>query len=372
MTQEKPQSSSNIEIHLVAERLDEGTRRQRMQNPRFGTVFTEHQVAVRWTKSTGWNQARLEPFGPIMLSPAASVLHYGQSIFEGFKAYRHPDGGIYTFRPHANARRMNASARRMTMPEVPVERFIELVDELIKLDRMWVPGEEDHSLYVRPLMFATQAGLGVKPAEEYLFMVIAAPVGSYFPGGVKPVAVWISQDYIRAAPGGTGAAKFAGNYAASLIGQARALEQGCDQVVWLDALERRYVEEMGGMNIFFVFNEGGQTTLVTPDLETGTLLPGVTRDSLLRLARDHGFEAKEGRISIEEWEDALHSGRMTEVFACGTAAVITPIGTVKSKMGTWVVNNGEMGPVAAQMRKALLDIQFGRAEDRYGWMHRVV
>lgn len=372
MTETSNQASSKIEIHPIAERLDDATRRARMQHPRFGTVFTEHKAVMRWTRGSGWTPARIEPFGPITLSPAASVLHYGQAIFEGFKAYRHKNGGIYTYRPHANARRMCASARRLAMPEIPVDHFVETVDALIQTDRMWVPDEDEHSLYLRPLMIATQPCLGVKPSDEYLFLVIASPVGSYFSSGVQPVSVWISQDYVRATPGGTGSAKFAGNYAASLVAQAAAKEAGCDQVVWLDALERRYVEEMGGMNIFFVFEEGGRKTLVTPDLETGTLLPGITRDSLLRLARDSGFEAKERRISIEEWQDSLLSGRMTEVFACGTAAVITPIGTIKSKMGTWTVNNGEMGPVAVQLRKALLDIQYGRAEDRYGWMHRVV
>jgi branched-chain amino acid aminotransferase len=372
MSQKNSHTPSGIEIQTVSQRLDDAARRGRMYHQRFGTVFTEHMVVIRWTKQSGWERGRVEPFGPITLSPAASVLHYGQSIFEGFKAYRHGDGGIYTFRPHGNARRMCASARRLAMPELPVDRFIEAVDSLIRTDQMWVPDEEEHSLYLRPLMFGTQAGLGVRPSEEYMFMIIASPVGSYFPGGVKPVTVWISQDYIRAAPGGTGAAKFAGNYAASLAGQARAIEQGCDQVVWLDATERRYVEEMGGMNIFFVFRDGDRISLVTPDLESGTLLPGVTRDSLLRMASDLGYEAKERRISIDEWEEALHQGRMTEVFACGTAAVITPVGKVLSKAGTWVINKGEIGPVAARLRKELLDLQWGRAEDRYGWMHRVV
>lgn len=365
-------STNQLQVQLVDKRLDDATRRQLMHSPKFGTVFAEHTAQMRWTQSEGWSAASIKPFGPIQLSPASSVLHYGQSIFEGFKAYRWQDGSVRTFRPYSNARRLNRSARRMAMPEMPVERFIEMVDELIRLERDWVPDLDEHSLYVRPLMFATQPCLGVKPSNEYLLMVMLAPVGSYFASGVRPVTVWLAQDYIRAAPGGTGAAKFAGNYAASLVAQANAMDQGCDQVVWLDAVERRYVEEMGGMNIFFVYDEGDGPTLVTPDLETGTLLPGITRESLLQMARDIGLPAKERRISIEEWRVGLAEGRITEVFACGTAAVITPIGTVKSNLGTWTVNDGEMGPIASQLRQALLDIQYGRAKDQYDWMHRVL
>ena len=365
------ESTDLLTVQLVESRLDDATRRQRMLSPKFGTVFAEHTAEMRWTQPDGWSVAAIKPFGPIELSPASSVLHYGQSIFEGFKAYRWADGSIHTFRPYSNARRMSRSARRLAMPELPIERFIHLVDELIRVDQEWVPDADEHSLYVRPLMFATQACLGVKPSNEYLLMIMLAPVGSYFASGIKPVTVWLAQDYIRAAPGGTGAAKFAGNYAASLLAQANAIEQGCDQVVWLDAIERRYVEEMGGMNIVFVYDVGGRPTLVTPALETGTLLPGITRDSLLHMAKDLGYGAEERRISIDEWQAGLRDGRITEVFACGTAAVITPIGTVKSNLGTWTVNGGQMGPVASRLRTALMDIQYGRAPDTYSWMHRV-
>ena len=360
-----------LEIQLVEQRLDDATRRSLMQHPKFGTVFTEHMATMRWTHDHGWHSATLKPFGPIEMSPASSVLHYGQAIFEGFKAYRWADRSINTFRPYANARRLQRSAHRLAMPEPPVEKFMEAVDQLIQLEHMWVPDEDEHSLYIRPLMIATQPCLGVKPSNEYLLLVMLAPVGSYFASGVRPVTVWLAQDYIRAAPGGTGHAKFAGNYAASLIAQAAAMEKGCDQVVWLDAIERRYVEEMGGMNIVFVYDEGGTPTLVTPSLESGALLPGITRESLLQMAQDLGYGAREDRISIQEWEAGLKDGRITEVFACGTAAVITPIGTVKSDLGTWVINDNEMGPVATKLRKRLLDLQYGRLEDKFGWMHRV-
>lgn len=366
-----PETTNQLDIQLVQSRLDDASRRQLMHNPKFGTVFTEHMAQMRWTQSEGWSAASIKPFGPLELSPASSVLHYGQSIFEGFKAYRWQDDSIHTFRPYSNARRMSRSARRMAMPELPIEAFIHMVDELIRVEHEWVPDAEEHSLYVRPLMFATQPCLGVKPSNEYLLLVMLAPVGSYFASGIRPVTVWLAQDYIRAAPGGTGAAKFAGNYAASLIAQANAMEQGCDQVVWLDAIERRYVEEMGGMNIVFVYDEGDGPTLVTPDLETGTLLPGITRESLLQIAGELGYKARERRISIEEWQSGLQEGRIKEVFACGTAAVITPIGTVKSKLGTWTINDGQMGPVASEFRTALMDIQYGRSRDRYDWMHRV-
>jgi branched-chain amino acid aminotransferase len=253
---------------------------------------------------------------------------------------------------------------------LPPARFLEAANALVSQDYAWVPREVGQSLYLRPLMIATEAFLGVRPAHEYLFLLFASPAGVYFSKGLKPVTVWLSVEYVRAAPGGTGAAKVAGNYAASLLAQRHAEGEGCDQVVWLDAVEHRYVEEMGGMNIFFVYKEGGKTVLVTPEL-SGALLPGITRDSILQLARELGFEASERRISVEEWAAAAREGRMTEAFACGTAAVVTPIGRVKSRQGAYAIGDGETGPVATQVRKALLDIQHGLAPDRHGWMHAI-
>jgi branched-chain amino acid aminotransferase len=340
-----------------------------MQNPGFGKVFTENMVVIPYANGE-WGRGTLKPYGPIVLDPASSVLHYGQAIFEGFKAYHQPDGSIKTFRPESNGNRFNNSARRMAMPELPVELFVEAADLLISQERAWVPQAVGESLYLRPFMIATEAALGVKASHEYLFILIASPSGAYFPQGVKPVTVWISENYVRASPGGTGFAKCAGNYAASLIAQTEAKAEGCDQVVWLDAVERRYVEEMGGMNIFFVYQEGGETVVVTPEL-TGTLLPGITRLTLLELAKNLGFKAEERRISVQEWEAALKEGRMTEAFACGTAAVLTPIGVVKSNHGEWKINQGETGPVAAKLRKALLELQHGLAPDTNGWLHSV-
>jgi branched-chain amino acid aminotransferase len=361
-----------IDLHPTQTPLSDEERRQRLQSPGFGRIFTEHMISIKYTADKGWGPSTLVPYGPITLDPAAAVLHYGQAIFEGFKAYRHANGGIVTFRPEANALRFAASARRLAMPELPVDRFLEAARVLITQDQAWVPSREGESLYIRPLLVATEAFLGVRPSHEYLFLLFASPAGAYFPGGVKPVTVWISDDYVRAAPGGTGTAKCAGNYAASLVAQSKALEQGCDQVVWLDAVERHWVEEMGGMNIFFVFERGGYPRLVTPSLETGTLLPGITRDSLLTLARDLGWEAEERRVSVEDWDEGLETGLIKEVFACGTAAVITPIGTVKSKRGTWEVGDGKAGPIATRLRTLLLDVQHGRVPDTHGWLTAMV
>jgi len=362
--------TATFDIQLAKEPVPPDERAKRMQNPGFGKVFTEHMVVIPYNEETGWGRGALKPYGPLLLDPAASVLHYGQAIFEGFKAYRQPDGHIKTFRPEANANRFNASARRMAMPEIPVELFVEAADLLVRQERDWVPSTIGESLYLRPFMIGTEAALGVKPSKEYLFLLIASPSGAYFPQGVKPVTVWISENYVRAAPGGTGAAKCAGNYAASLVAQKEAKAEGCDQVVWLDAVHRRYVEEMGGMNIFFVYQENGRTVVVTPML-TGTLLPGITRLTLLDMAKTMGYGAEERRISVDEWQAALQEGRMIEAFACGTAAVITPIGTVKSTHGEWKINNGESGPVTLALRKALLDLQHGLAPDTRHWLHEI-
>jgi branched-chain amino acid aminotransferase len=339
--------------------------------PGFGRYFTDHMVRIDWSAGAGWDQGQVLPYGPLTLDPATMALHYAQLIFEGLKAYRQPDGTIATFRPDANAVRFQRSARRMAMPELPEELFVESIRALVDVDRDWVPSEDEESLYLRPFMLSSEVGLGVRPADAYIYLLIASPAGSYFPSGVKPVTVWLSTEYTRAAPGGTGEAKFAGNYAASLVAQAQAAEQGCDQVVWLDAVEHRWVEEMGGMNLCFVYGSGATARIVTPAL-TGALLPGITRDSLLKMAHDLGYGAEEGKVSTDDWQRGNASGELTEVFACGTAAVITPVGHVKSAAGNWTVGDGQSGPITMQLRKALLDLQTGRAADPYGWMHQLV
>ncbi|MEU0810227.1 branched-chain amino acid aminotransferase [Streptomyces sp. NPDC005970] len=359
-------TTPTIELKPSAHPLSDDERERILANPGFGRHFTDHMVTVKWTEGRGWHDAQLVPYAPLSLDPANMTLHYAQTIFEGLKAYRQPDGGVATFRPEENAERFRASARRMGMPELPVETFIAACDALVTQDRAWVPASGEESLYLRPFMFATEVGLGVRPANEYLFMVIASPAGAYFPGGVKPVSVWLSEEYVRAAPGGTGAAKTGGNYAASLVAQAQAAEQGCDQVVWLDAIERRWIEEMGGMNLYFVYGD----RILTPEL-SGSLLPGITRASLLRIAADLGYEVSEGRISVDDWREGNADASLTEVFACGTAAVITPVGSVKSARASWTVADGRPGEVTMKLRKALLDIQTGAAPDTHGWMHRL-
>jgi branched-chain amino acid aminotransferase len=346
-------------------------RAQVMAEPGFGSVFTDHMTTIRWSEDRGWHDARLEPYGPIVLDPASAVLHYGQEIFEGLKAYAQPGGRVVSFRPQANAARFNRSAARLAMPSLPEDAFVRAIEVLVGQDRDWVPTAEGHSLYLRPFMIATQRGLGVnKPSASYLFTVIASPVAGYF-GGAKAVTVWLSDDYTRAAPGGTGEAKCGGNYAAAFAGQLQALEHGCDQVVWLDAAERQWVEEMGGMNLFFVYGSGSDARMMTP-APTGSLLHGITRDSLLKLGPDLGIQTHEGRISVSDWQAGCASGEITEVFACGTAAVITPVGAVRSASGDWLIGDGTPGPVTMRLREELVGIQTGSRPDPYGWIHPLV
>lgn len=345
-----------------------------LANPGFGKYFTDHMVVVDWSEDAGWHDARVVPYGPLSVDPATSVLHYGQAIFEGLKAYRQPDGSIATFRPDKNAERIRSSARRMAMPELPEDLFLESLSQLVDVDSAWVPaagGEE--ALYLRPFMVSREVGLGVHPASSYSYYVIASPAGAYFKGGVTPVSVWLSTEYVRAAPGGTGAAKFAGNYAASLAAQSYAEQQGCDQVVWLDAATHTNVEEMGGMNLAFILqgSDGSAAELVTPEL-SGSLLPGVTRDSLLTLAADEGLTVTERRFTVDEWRETAASGDMAEAFACGTAAVITPVGTVKDRTGEFQINGGESGEITMRLRERLTGIQRGTVEDSHGWIHTLV
>ncbi|KAB8193663.1 branched-chain amino acid aminotransferase [Nonomuraea phyllanthi] len=357
----------SFDVQLSDHARTAAEREQVLANPGFGQIFTDHMISIDYTEGEGWHDARLMPYGPLSLDPATSVFHYAQELFEGLKAYRQANGSIVTFRPYANAARFNRSAARMAMPELPEETFVESLELLVDTDREWVPTTEGHSLYLRPFMIATQAGLGVNyPSKSYKYMVIASPAASYFTGGVKPVSVWLSTEYTRAAPGGTGFAKCGGNYAAAFVAQRQAVANGCDQVVWLDAHEHKYVEEMGGMNLFFVFGD----KLVTPAL-TGTLLPGITRDSILELAGDLGLETEERLISTEEWQAGCESGELTEVFACGTAAVVTPVGSVKGTDRSWSVADGAPGPVTMRVREELVGIQYGSRPDQHGWVHKI-
>jgi branched-chain amino acid aminotransferase len=363
-------TSQDFQITLSGRPTPAAEREAILADPGWGQHFTDHMVTIRYKEGKGWYDARLEPYGPLPMDPASQVFHYAQELFEGLKAYRQADGTIATFRPYANAARMNRSAKRMAMPDIPEQLFVDSLELLVRTDRDWVPTKEGYSLYLRPFMFATTRALGVnQPADEYLFVVIASPSGNYYARGIRPVTVWLSRDYTRAAPGGTGEAKTGGNYAASFAGQAQAVANGCDQVVWLDALEHRWVEEVGSMNLVFVHGDGER--LLTPAL-TGTLLPGITRDSLLKLAPDLGLPVEEGKISVDEWRAGCASGEITEVFGCGTAAVISPVGHVKGPGAEWTIGDGETGPISMKLREALIGIQYGTRPDPYGWVHKIV
>ncbi|MEX1078757.1 MAG: branched-chain amino acid aminotransferase [Homoserinimonas sp.] len=337
-----------------------------LANPGFGTHFTDHMVDICWSEQGGWHRPRVQPYGPIALDPSAAVLHYGQEIFEGMKAYRHQDGSIWTFRPEANARRMQHSAHRLALPELPTDYFIESLKQVIAVDADWVPSAPETSLYLRPFMFAKEAFLGVRPAKKVAYYVIASPAGAYFPGGVAPVAIWLSTEYARAGRGGTGAAKTGGNYASSLLAQAEAAEKGCAQVLFLDSAEGTYVEELGGMNVVLVYKDG---TLVTP--ESDSILEGITRDSILQLAEDRGLTVERRRITIDEWRDGVESGDIVEMFACGTAAVVTPIAIVKAEGFEIGSADAVAGELTMSLRQELTDIQYGRLTDKHGWLTRL-
>jgi branched-chain amino acid aminotransferase len=338
-----------------------------LANPGFGKHFTDHMVSIDWSIDKGWYDAQVRPYGPLMLDPAASVLHYAQEIFEGLKAYRHADGSVWTFRPRANASRMQRSAHRLALPELPTDLFVEAIKQLVSIDVDWVPSAPETSLYLRPFTIANESFLGVRSAQQAAFYVIASPAGAYFAKGVAPVSIWLSTEYARAAHGGTGAAKCGGNYAASLLPQQEAYENGCPQVLFLDPLEGKYLEELGGMNVFLVLKDG---TLVTPEL-SGSILEGVTRASIIQLARDRGHEVQERKVTIDEWRDGVTSGAVAEAFACGTAAVVTPITALKGRDFMVGDESAPAGKLTMSLRQELTDIQYGRLPDRHGWMTRL-
>lgn len=370
--------TDEVRVELTTNPMSAEQRRIASRARGFGEVFSEHMGVAEFT-SGAWGVPRVVPFGPLPMSPGASVFHYGQAVFEGFKAYRQAGGGVATFRAIENAKRFNASASRLAMPPIDSGVFMALCDALIRADAAWVPEESGESLYIRPLMIAADVSLALRPSDRYLFFVLASPAGNFFQGGARPVNVWVSEQFVRAAAGGTGAAKCAGNYAGGLLAQQQALANGCDQVVWLDAVHRAYVEEMGGMNLFFVERDDANASprLVTPEL-SGALLPGVTRDSVIQLARRIGYTVEERRFSMAEWEAGARSGRISEAFACGTAAVITPIGRVVSSRTEFAMATSadpadeKACPIAHELRRSLIQLQYGRAPDDYGWLRRVI
>lgn len=361
-------SSETFALHPSDSPAPDAQREAALASPRFGVVFTDHMARVSWTHAAGWSNRRVEKYGPLQLDPATAVLHYGQEIFEGLKAYAHADGSVWTFRPDANAARFARSARRLALPELSEADFLGAIRALVTADRAWVPTGEETSLYLRPFMYASEAFLGVRPSLEAEFLVIASPVGPYFPGGVKPVSIWVSQEYHRAGAGGTGAAKCGGNYAASLLPQQEAYDKGFEQVCFLDDRTNTQLEELGGMNVVVVRADG---SVVTPAI-SGTILEGVTRSSVLTLLAEAGHEVAEEPVLLSDLRAGLADGSVTEVFACGTAAVMTPIGRLASDDFDLTVGDGTAGPVTTRIRAQLTDIQYGRAADPHGWMQRLV
>ncbi|ROR95584.1 branched chain amino acid aminotransferase [Salana multivorans] len=362
-----PATVSSFEVRPSSSPRTVTERAAVLADLRFGTAFTDHMARAVWTVDEGWHDRRVEAYGPLQMDPAAAVLHYAQEVFEGLKAYAHPDGSVWSFRPEANAARFARSAERLALPVLPEQDFLDSLRTLVHTDVEWVPTTPGSSLYLRPFMFASEAFLGVRAANRVDYLVIASPVGPYFAKGLKPVAIWVSRDYKRAAPGGTGAAKCGGNYAASLRPQAEAAAKGFDQILFTDASDT-YVEELGGMNVVVVGKDGVAST---PRL-SGSILEGVTRSSILTLLTERGLEVRERDIPVAELIDGVRSGEVAEVFACGTAAVVSPIGRLAGEGFDLEVGGGEAGPVTEWVHRTLTDIQYGRAEDSHGWLTRLV
>ena len=332
----------------------------------FGTYFTDHMFMMDYTEGVGWHDARIVPYAPIAMDPATMVLHYAQETFEGLKAYRNPKGEITLFRPEMNARRMINSNKRICMAELPEDMFVEAVEAIVKYEQDWIPTAKDTSLYIRPFMFASEASVGVHPAKSYTFVIILSPVGSYYPEGVNPVKIWVEDEYVRAVKGGTGFTKCGGNYAASIAAQVKAESHGYTQVLWLDGVHRKYVEEVGTMNVMFLIDD----TVVTAPLE-GSVLPGVTRDSIIHILKDWGYKVEERELSIDELTEAGRNGKLKEAFGTGTAAVISPVGQLYYKGEEIVINDFKTGELTQKLYDTLTGIQWGRLEDKYGWVRYI-
>lgn len=328
----------------------------------FGHIFTDHMFIMNYTEGKGWHDARIEPFHNISLSPAAMVYHYGQEMFEGMKAYKSKDGKAYLFRPDMNAKRTNNTNQRLCIPEIPEEDFVQAVKAVVDVDRDWIPEGDGESLYIRPFIIATDEFLGVAPSKTYLFMVILSPSGAYYASGLAPVGIWIEDEYVRAVKGGIGYAKTGGNYAASLKAQVKAHDDGYSQVLWLDGVERKYIEEVGAMNIFFKING----KIVTPMLN-GSILPGVTRNSVIEMCKHLGYEVEERKISVDELVAAAKDGSLEEVYGTGTAAVISPVGKLRYKDDVMVIGDGNIGELSQKLYDTLTGIQWGELDDPFGW-----
>jgi branched-chain amino acid aminotransferase len=332
----------------------------------FGHVFTDHMFIMNYDKGQGWHDARIVPYAPLELSPAAMCLHYAQEVFEGLKAYRTADGSVQMFRPEENFKRLNISNQRLVIPEVDVDFCIKALDKLVSIDKDWVPHTDGASLYIRPFIIAVDPFLGVRPADSYMFIIILSPSGAYYSTGLNPVGIYVESNYVRAVRGGMGFTKTGGNYAASLIGQDEAHKQDYSQVLWLDGVERKYIEEVGAMNIFFIID--GE--IVTPELQ-GSILSGITRKSVLELCKSWGMKVSEKRISIEEVAAAYDAGKLNEVFGTGTAAVISPVGKLKWGDKVMIINDNKIGEVSQKIYDTMTGMQYGKLEDKFGWIHKL-
>ncbi len=353
-------------MEIKIERAQTLKEKPDQNNLGFGNYFTDHMFMMDYTEGKGWHDARIVPYGPIAMDPATMVLHYAQETFEGLKAYRDPQGNITLFRPEMNARRMINSNKRICMAELPEEMFVEAVEAIVKYEQDWIPTAKDTSLYIRPFMFASEAGVGVHPTKTYKFVIILSPEGNYYPEGVNPVKIWVEDEYVRAVKGGTGFTKCGGNYAASIAAQVKAEAHGYTQVLWLDGVHRKYVEEVGTMNVMFLIDD----TIVTAPLE-GSVLPGVTRDSIIHILKDWGYKVEERELSIDELMEAGRNGKLTEAFGTGTAAVISPVGQLYYKGEEVVINNFKTGELTQKLYDTLTGIQWGRLEDKYGWVRHI-
>ncbi len=333
----------------------------------FGKIFTDHMFLMNYDEGMGWHDGRIVPYGPIPLDPSAMVFHYAQELFEGLKAYRRADGGIQLFRPQKNIERMNNTCDRLCVPRIDPELALEAIKAVVDVDKEWVPHNDGTSLYIRPFIIAVDPFLGVHPAHSYIFAIILSPVGSYYDGGLEPVKICIEHEYVRCVKGGTGMAKIGGNYAASLIGQKKAEDMGYAQVLWLDGVQRKYIDEVGAMNVFFVIDG----VVVTPELTDGNILPGVTRASCIEVLKGWGYKVEERKVSVDEIKEAYKNGKLDESFGTGTAAVISPIGEFYDEGEKLSVNNGEIGPIAQKLYDELTGIQWGKREDNHGWIVKI-
>jgi len=355
----------NIKITLVED--DKKKQRNYKESQLgFGRYFSDHMFIMEYDRTSGWHNARIIPYQPLVLDPAALTFHYGQTIFEGLKAYHGKDNGIYLFRPKDNIKRMNNSANRLCMPKVDEDLVVDVIKKLVLIEKDWIPRSHGTSLYIRPVMIASEPALGVRASSEYIFYIIVGPVGSYYAEGMNPIKIYVSDKFVRAVKGGMGEAKAGGNYAASLYAAEEARKKGYSQVLWLDAIARKYIEEVGAMNIFFYFED----VLVTPSL-SGSILPGITRDSVITIAKDWGIKVEERMLAIDEVIEGIQKDTLKEVFGSGTAAIISPVGELYYKENSYIVNNGEIGELTKRLFDEIMSYQYGEKQEPYGWVERI-